>query len=134
MRQRMSVPAWIGGFALAVLCASCAQSDAGITTKVKSKLEADRSVPSAASIQVATSGNVVTLTGTASSPAEKEKAVSLARSTEGVKDVVDNLSINPSAAPAEPPPAASPGAEPASPDAASPSPAAPAVPTAAPKP
>jgi hyperosmotically inducible protein len=33
----------------------------------------------------------VTLTGNVDSPAEKDQAVSLARSTEGVRDVVDNI-------------------------------------------
>jgi hypothetical protein len=93
----------IAGVVLVVVCGACAQSDAGITTKVKAKLEADRSVTNSLAIQVNTRQKVVTLTGTAGSPAEKQHVVQLAKQTEGVKDVVDNLNVNPTAvAPPEP--------------------------------
>jgi len=89
----------------AALCAGCAQSDAGITTKVKAKLDAQRDLTSAG-IHVDTANRVVTLSGTAASDTEKQKAVQLAKSTDGVKDVVDNLAVHPTAAPTAPPPAA----------------------------
>jgi ribosomal protein L12E/L44/L45/RPP1/RPP2 len=104
---------WIGGLVLAVVCGACAQSDAGITTKVKAKLEADRSVTSSSTIQVDTRQKVVTLTGTAGSPAEKQHVVQLAKQTEGVKDVVDNLNVNPNAVP---PPAPGAGTDTTSPN------------------
>ena len=87
-------PAWIGTIALAVACAACAQSDAGITTKVKAKLETDRNVTSASNIQVVTNGKVVTLTGTAASDAEKTHVLQVAKSTEGVRDVVDQITVS----------------------------------------
>lgn len=76
-----------GMFAIA-----CAQSDAGITTKVKSKLAADDTVK-AYQIDVDTKDKVVTLSGNVDSPAAKDQAVALARSTEGVADVVDNITV-----------------------------------------
>ena len=89
----------------AALGAGCAQSDAGITTKVKAKLEAQRDLTSA-SIHVDTANRVVTLSGTAASDTEKQKALQLAKGTDGVKDVVDNLAVQPATAPTAPPPAA----------------------------
>jgi hypothetical protein len=100
MARRLSP--WLGSLALASFAVACAQSDAGITTKVKFQLEADRSVPNASTIQVETSRHVVTLTGKAASDAEKQRAFAVAKSTEGVKDVVDNLAVDPSVAPAPP--------------------------------
>jgi hypothetical protein len=96
------VPRWLGCLALASFAVACAQSDAGITTKVKFKLEADRSVPNASTIRVETNRHVVTLTGKAASDSEKQRAVAVAKSTEGVKDVVDNLAVDPSVATAPP--------------------------------
>ncbi len=120
---------WIGGLALAALCTACAQSDAGITTLVKTKLDADRSMTSNATIHVETNKHVVTLSGKAASDSEKSHAVQVARQTDGVKEVVDNLAVDPSVAP--PPVAPSrPGAAPsggegANPPAASSAPASP---------
>ena len=71
---------------------ACAQTDAGITTKVKSKLAADDTVK-AYQIDVDTKDKVVTLSGNVDSQAAKDQAVNLARSTEGVADVVDNITV-----------------------------------------
>lgn len=118
MARRLST--WIGAVALAALGVACAQSDAGITTEVKAKIEADRSVSSSSTIQVETKQNVVTLTGKAANDAEKKRAVFIAKSAHGVKEVVDNLAIDPSVAPPAPP-AGAPPADGSRPDAASPS-------------
>ena len=67
-------------------------SDAGITTKVKAKLAADSAVK-ASQVHVETKNQVVTLSGTVDSEAAKAQAVALARGTEGVVDVVDNLTL-----------------------------------------
>lgn len=89
------------------LVASCAQSDAGITTKVRARLDAQRDL-SSGSIRVDTAGKVVTLSGTAASDAERRKAVEVAKGTEGVQEVVDRLTVNPAAAaPGNPAPPAS---------------------------
>jgi osmotically-inducible protein OsmY len=42
---------------------------------------------------VDTNGSVVTLTGTVGSDVERKRAVQLARETEGVTSVVDNLRV-----------------------------------------
>ena len=78
--------------ALAVVTAACAQTDAGLTSKVKSKLAADDLVK-AHEINVTTTDHVVTLTGSVQTPAVKAQAVRLARETEGVRDVVDDLHV-----------------------------------------
>lgn len=69
-----------------------ALSDAGLTAKIKSKMALDDSVR-ARSIDVSTSDRVVTLRGTVRSAAEHDRAVQLARETDGVTRVVDNLTI-----------------------------------------
>jgi osmotically-inducible protein OsmY len=84
--------------AFAVLTTACSQqADIGITTKVKSFLESDRSVSNPAQIQVTTENKVVTLAGPVDSPATKEHAVTVAKKVEGVKKVVDKLTIAPGA-------------------------------------
>lgn len=67
-------------------------SDSWITTKVKSDLAVEKDV-SATHIQVDTYEGVVTLSGTAGSQAEADKAVSVARDIKGVKSVVNNIQI-----------------------------------------
>jgi osmotically-inducible protein OsmY len=92
MNRKSSVLlAIVAGFAL-VLAGACALSDAGITTKVKAKLAADSTVK-ATQINVDTKDKVVTLSGTVDNEAAKTQALALARGTEGVSDVVDNLTL-----------------------------------------
>ena len=69
-----------------------ATADAGVTAVVKTKLLADTMVRGL-KIDVDTRGGVVTLSGTVRSAAERERAVAVARGTDGVKDVVDKLAI-----------------------------------------
>jgi osmotically-inducible protein OsmY len=47
----------------------------------------------ARAIDVSTTGQVVTLSGTVRSAAEHDRAVQLARDTAGVKQVVDRLTV-----------------------------------------
>ena len=67
-------------------------SDAALTAKIKSKMALDDHVKARA-INVDTSGSVVTMTGVVASAEERERAVRLARDTEGVTQVVDRLHI-----------------------------------------
>ena len=67
-------------------------SDAWITTKVQSKYYLDTDVKGL-QIDVTTNGGVVTLTGKVGSAAERQKALSLAKSTDGVKQVIDKLTV-----------------------------------------
>ena len=90
-RKSSLLLAIVAGFAL-VLAGACAMSDAGITTKVKAKLAADSTVK-ATQINVDTKDKVVTLSGAVDSEAAKTQALALARGTEGVSDVVDNLTL-----------------------------------------
>jgi hypothetical protein len=93
MRRRAGlIPA-----AALVFTVACGQTDAGITTDVKTSLAADEAV-SAFEIDVDTQEGVVTLTGDVESPTAKAQAVQIARMTEGVIDVVDNLRIEGAAA------------------------------------
>jgi len=67
-------------------------ADAAITTAVKAKFLADTTV-SGLKINVDTSDGIVTLTGNVGSRAEADSAVMMARNTEGVSRVVNNLRV-----------------------------------------
>ncbi len=66
--------------------------DAGITMRVKTRLLEDPLVKGL-KIDVDTRDGVVYLTGPVSSKAEKEKAIEIAKATEGVRDVQANLTV-----------------------------------------
>jgi hypothetical protein len=85
------------GAAALVFTVACGQTDAGITTAVKSKMAADDTVK-AYQVDVDTSNKVVTLSGDVETVAQKEHAVMIARNTDGVRDVIDQLRVNPTAA------------------------------------
>jgi osmotically-inducible protein OsmY len=67
-------------------------SEGALTAKIKSKMALDDLVR-ARSIDVSTSGHVVTLTGSVRSAAERDRAIQLARETTGVTQVVDRLTV-----------------------------------------
>jgi hyperosmotically inducible protein len=67
-------------------------SDTLLTTKVQAMFYLDRDVK-AANIDVSTHGGIVTLTGTVENEAVRKKAVADARSTDGVKQVIDKLTV-----------------------------------------
>ena len=67
-------------------------ADAATTAAVKTKLLGDTKV-GGLKIDVDTKDNVVTLTGTVSSAEEKAEALRLARTTTGVKRVIDKLTV-----------------------------------------
>jgi osmotically-inducible protein OsmY len=69
-----------------------AVSNAALTTKVKTKFLADDDV-SGLKIDVDSNNGVVTLTGTVPTAAEKALALKLAKETDGVKSVVDRLTV-----------------------------------------
>jgi hypothetical protein len=91
--------AFFGAVSAVVLAftVACSQTDAGITTAVKSKLAADDTVK-AYKVDVDTHNKVVTLSGDVETAAQREHAVSIARNTDGVADVIDQLRVNPTAA------------------------------------
>lgn len=68
--------------------------DASMTTKIMAKMTLDDLVK-ARTIDVTTDGPIVTLSGRVHSQAERERAVRIARETEGVQQVVDRLKMEP---------------------------------------
>jgi hyperosmotically inducible protein len=66
--------------------------EAAVTTKIKAKMALDDLVK-ARSIDVTTRGTTVTLTGIVESKAEHDRAMMLARETDGVTDVIDNMKM-----------------------------------------
>ena len=66
--------------------------DAAITTKIKAKMALDDLVK-ARRIDVSTDGSTVTLSGTTESVAEHDRAVALAKETDGVAKVIDRLQV-----------------------------------------
>ena len=104
--MKAHLTSWTAALAFSVMTAACGQTDAGISTAVKSKLAADDTVK-ASQIDVDAKGKVVTLTGTVDSEIMKNRALEIARKTDGVTAVNDNLLVRDTTAampPAEPDP------------------------------
>ena len=76
-------------------CSSQAVDDSVVTAKVKGELATDKQT-SAIKIGVDTIGGVVTLSGTVPTDTEKSKAEEIAKKTDGVKRVVNKISVDPS--------------------------------------
>lgn len=70
----------------------CTAPDAALTAKVKAKMMADTAVP-ASEIEVETRNKVVTLKGNVDSLEARNRAIEIARSTDGVVDVRDLISV-----------------------------------------
>ena len=68
--------------------------DASITSKIVAKMALDDLVK-ARTIDVTTDGPIVTLTGRVHSNDEHDRALRLARETDGVTQVVDRLKVEP---------------------------------------
>ncbi len=68
--------------------------DATITTQVKAKFVEDKAVDAGA-IKVETLKGAVSLSGFAKSNAEKAQAEYLARSTKGVREVLNHITVRP---------------------------------------
>ena len=84
---------WIMAVAMSVALVACSQNDAGVTAAVKTRLAADDTVK-AYQINVDTHRKVVTLSGTVDNAAVQAQAVKIARETEGVVSVVDNINVS----------------------------------------
>jgi osmotically-inducible protein OsmY len=76
----------------AAVKSGAAVSDAWITTKIHAKF-VDEDLLSDSHIDVDTDDHVVTLNGTVKSAAGRARAVEIARMTDGVTKVVDNLKV-----------------------------------------
>jgi hyperosmotically inducible periplasmic protein len=77
-----------------ISCVSQEIDDVGISAKVKAKLAADMET-SAIKIAVDTVKGTVTLSGVVPTEQEKAKAEQLAQATQGVTQVINNITINP---------------------------------------
>jgi hyperosmotically inducible protein len=66
--------------------------DSYLTTAVKTKLAANEGLKSF-DIKVITNQQVVTLSGTVPTSALRDQAVTVAKSVDGVKDVVDDIDV-----------------------------------------
>jgi hyperosmotically inducible protein len=69
-----------------------ALGDGALTTKIKAKMALDDTVK-ALDLNVDTANGVVTVTGKVRTRAERERALALARETNGVRQVVDHITI-----------------------------------------
>lgn len=91
---------FLGGAAVTVLVtgafiiSGCGPGDTELNRQVKQTLAADDTVK-AAQIDVATNDRVVTLSGTVDTQSAKERAVTLARGTNRVTEVVDHIVVAP---------------------------------------
>lgn len=71
-----------------------ALSDGGLTAKIKAKIALDDTVK-ALDVNIDTADHVVTVTGKVRTSAERERLLALARETNGVRQVVDRITIEP---------------------------------------
>jgi len=67
-------------------------SDGSLTTKIKAKMALDDTVK-ALNLDVDTANGVVTLSGKVRSKAERDRALALARETDGVRQVIDRTTL-----------------------------------------
>ncbi len=67
-------------------------NDGAVTAKIKAKMALDDTVK-ALDIDVDTVGTTVTVSGVVATDAQRQKALQLARETDGVKQVVDRLQV-----------------------------------------
>ena len=88
----MSASRWSGDFAALIDNFSAPDGDDTLSARVTSALSSDAQVKGAA-IDVTAKNGVVLLQGTVASNAAKQRALTLARGTDGVTQVVDRIRI-----------------------------------------
>jgi hyperosmotically inducible periplasmic protein len=92
--KRLVIPTLMAVVVFLAGCSAQAIDDSTLTAKVKGKLATD-SETSATKISVETKDGVVTLTGTVPTSTEKTKAEQIARNTDGVKRVANDIKVDP---------------------------------------
>ena len=97
MRTLSLIPTIVLVASLSVACGSKsirpATDDSGISTRVRTALLNDPQV-AAGNINVTAANGVVTLSGQVRTPAERDRAVAVARQTSGVNDVRSELAVS----------------------------------------
>ncbi len=99
VRYRYAALVLVAALLLPLLLSACGKTvgetmdDATITTRVKTALLNDPDV-GALRIDVSTSGGVVTLSGSVKTPGEVDRAVKIAHTVQGVKDVKSALQVH----------------------------------------
>lgn len=88
-KQRNAI---LAAMVIAAATVACAPTDSGISTRVKENLTADSTLKGY-QIDVGVQNKVVTLSGTVNASGDKERAMTVARGTAGVADVVDHIII-----------------------------------------
>ena len=104
-------------FAVTLVGCKAPANDAALSTKVQSTLTADSAV-AGQPIQVAVQSGVVTLNGSVANDAQRTLAARDAAGVEGIKEVVNNITVGPplvapAVAAAEPAPMPAPSSPPA---------------------
>ena len=103
MKPRMGIYVWtlllVGVLAFGAACSKVA-GDSEVTSEVQSRLNADSGLQGK-QLTVQTSGGVVTLSGTVDNDAQRDAASRYASSVPGVKQVVNNLQVEPATAMAD---------------------------------
>ena len=84
--------AFLAALVAAVITIACAPSEAEISTRVRTNLATDETVK-AAQIEIGVNKKIVTLSGQVDTLGVKNRAVEVARKTDGVADVVDQLKV-----------------------------------------
>ncbi|HJQ97987.1 MAG TPA: BON domain-containing protein [Candidatus Polarisedimenticolaceae bacterium] len=107
-KERLS---WLAGLVVAALVTACSNTNAGLTSKIKTKMAADP-VVKAVQIDVDSNNGVVTLTGIIDSPDAKDRAIQIAKETKGVVEVRDMIEVRNPTAGMTPPQGDMPGAAP----------------------
>ncbi len=82
------------GMVLAIGCAKT-RSDAELASDAQKKIGADQSISSKQQLAVQSASGVVTLSGSVASEAERNAAANDAAAVEGVKTVINNLTVQP---------------------------------------
>lgn len=98
--QRLQQVLSVGFFILLIaglFACTCGPDDLTLKSNVKANLSADKTIP-ADSISVSTLQGVVTLSGAVNSESEKSSAEEIAKAVTGAKSVINNITVNPSAA------------------------------------
>jgi hyperosmotically inducible periplasmic protein len=80
-------------FLVTCLAVACGTSDADLKTAVETQIAADP-ITSASTVTVTVEGGAVRLAGQTPSRAAQQRAVEIARSIKGVKDVVSTMTLN----------------------------------------